>query len=127
MRTPATVKTAVDQMDVACRIREPNDLKLEFRYAIMGLLGGPAGRRLAVQLLDPRAYTLVRGFIERRYPVPPTNALRRFLRGEFTDGIEPVKIPALQRMEIAKLLRVMDVIEGMAADHDGRAKGKKKK
>ena len=119
-----SAKTAIEQMDMASRIRVPMDLTLEFRYAIMSLLGGPMGRRLAVQLLDPRAYTAVKVYVQERFPIEKRNVLRRFLSGEFTGGVEPVHIPNMQKLDVEKLLRVMDVIEGMARDHDAKIKQK---
>lgn len=112
------VETAMDHMNMAPRIKAPIDLKLEFRYALVELLGGPIGRRIAVQLIDPTAFGTIKEFIERRFPIEPGNSLRRFLDGEFTDGVKPVTIPTMQRLDVAKLLRVLDVIEGMAKEHD---------
>lgn len=110
-------ETAVGKMDLASKIRTPIDLKLEFRYALVDLLGGPQGRRIAVQLIEPSALAIINTFVERKFPIEPSNVLRRFLAGEFTDGIKPVRIPTLQGCEIEKFLRVLDVIEGMAMEH----------
>lgn len=116
-KKPSRVETAVDNMNMAPRIKEPIDLTLEFRYALVRLLAGP-GQRIAVQLIDPGAYDAVKEFVNRKFPIEPKNVLRRFLKGEFTDGVKPITIPTMQRLDVAKLLRVLDVIEGMAAEHD---------
>jgi hypothetical protein len=85
----------------------------DFEYALVELLSSPQ-RRVAKQLERKVPMATVRTFIERRHPFELSNPLRRFLSGEFTDGVMPVVIPDLHHRDVERILGVLDVVCAIA-------------